>query len=475
MIKEKLKAKSGQAITIKQIILIPAIFALYFVIMALPTPAGLPPEGQKAIAFMICVMLTWVTQIFPLHVSSVLFLFLIPVLKLNTYETVAVKFAGETIFFMFASFLLAIALETTGLAKRLALSMSALSKGNPKTLILLIMSATALVSCVISNVPCCAAFLPIVLALCKKNNCVRGSSNFAKAAIIGVIYASMVANGTPAGTPINIVGLSMLKDLTGLTISFGGFSLFGMTITLISIPVLWLILMLVFPPEFKRLAGVEDYKKELTELGPMNKQEIKYLIITALMLVMWFTDKYHGLSTTTTTVIFGALYFLPGINLLKYEDIKGKIEWSIIIMTGATIAFGATMASTGAAKWLADISLMPFANASPVLLIVIISIFCTLSHLLIPSCPAAVAVLVPVLAVFSQQTGINAMLLFLPVIFTVSNSWLLPYADPLPMMCWPEKYFSVKDFIKAGALAHIALIIIVTAVVILIGRPLGYI
>jgi di/tricarboxylate transporter len=144
-------------------------------------------------------------------------------------------------------------------------------------------------------------------------------------------------------------------------------------------------------------------------------------------------------------------------------------------MTGATIAFGATMASTGAAKWLADISLMPFASAGPVPLIVIISVFCTLSHLLIPSCPAAVAVLVPVLAVFSRQAGVNAMLLFLPVIFTVSNSWLLPYADPLPMMCWPEKYFSAKDFFKAGALAHIALIVIVTAAVMLIGKPLGYI
>jgi len=474
MVKKKTLA-SGQAVTAKQAIAILGIVAAYFLIMLLPTPAGLSEEGKKAIAFMICVMLTWVTQIFPLHVSSVLFLFLIPLLGLNTGTEVATRFAGPTIFFMFGSFLLAIALETSGLANRLALSMSAMSRGNPKILILLIMTVTALVSCVISNVPCCAAFLPIVLTLCKKNNCLRGSSNFGKAAIIGVIYASMFANGTPAGTPINIAGLSLLEEYTGLTISFGGFSLFGMLITIISIPVLWLILMLVFPPEFKKLAGMEDYEKELAELGPMSKQEIKYLIVTALMLAMWFTDKYHGLSTTDTTVIFGAIYFLPGINLLKFDDIKGKIEWDIIIMTGATIAFGATMASTGAAKWLADISLMPFADASPILIMLLISGVSMLSHLLIPSCPAAVAVMVPVLASFSQQSGVNAMLLFLPLIYTISNSWLLPFADPLPMMCWPEKYFSTKDFFKSGILAHIANTVIVVLVVLLIGKPLGYI
>jgi len=475
MTKTKNPAAPAQAGSAKQILLILGIVAVYFIILLLPTPGGLSEEGKKAIAFMVCVMLTWMTQIFPLHVSSVLFLFLIPILKLNSPAEVATKFAGDTIFFMFASFLLAIALETSGLANRLALKMSAMSKGNPKTLILLIMTATALVSCVISNVPCCAAFLPIVLTLCKKNNCLRGSSNFGKAAIIGVIYASMFANGTPAGTPINIAGLSLLEEYTGLTISFGGFSLFGMIISIVSVPVLWLILMLVFPPEFKKLAGMEEYKKELAELGPMSGQEIKYLVVTVLMLAMWFTDKYHGLSTTATTVIFGAAYFLPGVGLLKFDDIKGKIEWDIIIMTGATIAFGATMASTGAAKWLADISLMPFANASPIFIMLLVSAVSMLSHLLIPSCPAAVAVMVPVLAAFSQQSGINAMLLFLPLIYTISNSWLLPFADPLPMMCWPEKYFSTKDFFKAGILAHAANTVIVVVTVMLIGKPLGYI
>jgi len=57
------------------------------------------------------------------------------------------------------------------------------------------------------------------------------------------------------------------------------------------------------------------------------------------------------------------------------------------------------------------------------------------------------------------------------VAFNVSTYWLLPF-DPLPMMCYPEKYFSIKDFFKAGWIAHAALIIVSVAVVMLIGRPL---
>ena len=51
------------------------VIAIYFIVMALPTPEGLSEEGKRAIAMMICVVITWVMELIPILISSVLFIF----------------------------------------------------------------------------------------------------------------------------------------------------------------------------------------------------------------------------------------------------------------------------------------------------------------------------------------------------------------------------------------------------------------
>ncbi|MDR0469515.1 MAG: anion permease [Peptococcaceae bacterium] len=460
---------------LKRVISVIAIIAVYFIIVALPTPEGLTADGKKAIAMMFCVVIAWVTEIVPILISSVFFIFVTYFIGLNT-EVGAVKdFASPTVFFVFASILLAYALDNSGLNNRLALKMSVLSKGNPKTLILYMMCGTAFLSTIISNVPACAAFFFIVLALCKKNNCDRGKSNFAKASTIGVIFGAMVGgNATPAGSSLNVLGLNLLSQSTGESLSFSEWAVFGIPIVIVMIPLLWLVVITVFPPEFKELAGLEDTKKELADMGSLSSKEIKFIVISLIMLVVWFTEKYlHNVSVSTSTVFFSTLYFLPGIDLLTYEYVRDKLDWTLIIMIGASGTYGAAMFNTGASKWIANTILGPFTNTNPLVLVFVIAIFCTFIKLLIPSNPACVAILVPTLAAFSVDTGIPVMMLFLPMAFTVSASWLLPF-DPVPLICWPEKYFSMGDFFKSGIGAHIVLIFVAVAVVMAIGTPLGY-
>ena len=487
----KRSLRPAQSVSARQALMLFGIAALYFVITAFRPPEGLTPSGLKAIALMVCVVLAWATQVVPIIVSSVVFIFIIGAMGLAkpalvpdpatgqlvpdpiTEGMVIKDFASHVIFFMFVSILLAYAMDRCGLNQRLALKMTALSKGSPKAMVLFFILGTGIVSAIISNVPSCAAFLPIVLAVCEKNNCVRGKSNFAKASVIGIIFAAMVGgNATPAGSPINIMALDLLQRGTGLEITFAQWSLLGIPLVLLILPVIWLILIAVFPPEFEKLAGLEDSKEELAGLGKLNRQEWKFIAIVIAMLALWFTNPYlHNISTTAVLAFAAAVLFFPGVRLLDYEYVRGKLDWTVIIMTGASIAFAATMLSTGASQWIADMTLMRFANLSPALLVLVIAVFTTVIHLLIPSCPALVGVLVPTVVSFAAKAGIAPMMLFLPVALNVSTYWLLPF-DPLPMMCFPEKYFSMKDFFKAGSLAHAALILVSLGVIMLIGKPL---
>jgi sodium-dependent dicarboxylate transporter 2/3/5 len=230
----------------------------------------------------------------------------------------------------------------------------------------------------------------------------------------------------------------------------------------------------IFPPEFDQLTGLEETKKELAELGPFSKKELKFMIISALMMFVWFTESYlHNVSIATSTTFFATLYFLPGIDLLTYEYVRDKLDWTLIIMIGASCTLGAAMFFSGASGWIAGTILKPFTGASPLVLALVVAILCTLIKILIPSNPACVSILVPTLASFSIETGLPIMVLFLPMAFTVSASWLLPF-DQVPLICWSERYFSIRDYASAGIIAHIALILAATAVVVLVGAPLGY-
>ena len=468
------KLNTKQNITLKQALIFLSIVATYFIIVLLPRPAGLSPEGQKAIALMVCVILTWATQVVPILVSSVFFVFLSPVIGLNTEMGAVKDFAVPTMFFVLASIFLAMALDNCGLCNRMTLAIALLSKGKANIMVLVMLAGSALLSTGLSNISAFVAFLPIVLSLCKKNNCEHGKSNFAKASIIAIILGAMFGGiGMPAGSSMNIVAKTLLEEATGITISFGEWSMLAMPVVLICIPLIWLLLITIFKPEFKEMEGMDEIRQELKSLKGLNPQEIKFLILTVLMVIAWFTDKVHGISLITTAVIFSTIYFLPGIELIKPEQALKKVDWTVIIMTGASVAFATAMLNTGAAKWLADIALMPFVNLNPILLAIAISVFAVLLKILIPSCPAAIAIMVPILCAFAEESGMPVMLLFLPVAFTSTACWILPF-DPLPMIIYPEKHFSIKDFAKAGAAAHAILIGVVVVVMLVVAKPLGY-
>ena len=76
MLKKKNPLLPEQTLSVKQALIILGIIATYFIITAFQPPAGLTPSGWKAIALMVCVVLTWATQVIPIIVSSVVFIFL---------------------------------------------------------------------------------------------------------------------------------------------------------------------------------------------------------------------------------------------------------------------------------------------------------------------------------------------------------------------------------------------------------------
>lgn len=447
--------------------------AVYFIVTSLPTPEGLTDVGQKSIALMLVAVIAWLTEIVPIAISSLVLVFLQHLIGTEKMGPAVQNFANPTILFVTSSFFLASALATSGLSRRISMKLTIMSGGSTKRLVLYLMAATATLSTVISDVPAVAAFAPIGIALIDKNNCKAGFSNFAKALMIGIPFASLIGGvATPAGSSLNVLTLSLLKSTSNIDISFAQWSAVGIPVVIVTIPLAWKIMTWVFPLEMDKVEGLDEVQKDYSELGSLSKNEKKFLVIMALMLITWFTETIHKVPLPISATIGAALFFMPGIELLTWDSAKQKVGWDTVLLIGSASSLGTTLWNSGAATWVANIALSGISGASTLVVILFIVVFTILIHLLVPVNPAIVSLMVPTLSAFAISIGLNPAFLIIPMGFTVSAAFLLPL-DPVPLITYSSGHYKMGEYFKAGVPLCVVWTIVMTAAMLLLAGPLG--
>lgn len=450
-----------------------AIVALTFVIMALPGPAGLSAEGKTAVALMLAAVLAWAFEVLPIAVASVLFTVLTVVLKIMPLPRIMAHFATPTVFFVFAMFCISIAFQNSGLSRRIVLWISLKSRGKPKRLLFYMMMASAPMSMILADIPVTAMMLPVALILLRENGCKPGVSSFGRALMLGLPIAALIGGvGTPAGSAMNMLTITLLQSTAGIQISFLEWSAVGVPMVLAITPLAWWIVIKVFPPEIDNLVGLDRVEREYRELGPLNGREILFLVFLLANILIWVTDRLHGIPLPVAAVLGASLFALPGLPLISWERDKNKVGWDVLLLIGAANALGMTMWEHGAAAWLADACLGGVAGLPVFGVIAVISVFTVAVHLLIPVNTAIVAVLLPALAALAGNMGVNPAVLAIPMGFSVSAAFLLPL-DPVPLITFPAGYYKMYDMFKPGVFISVAWVAVMCLAMLAIAAPLG--
>lgn len=450
-----------------------AILLGYFLLVSLPCPDGLSPNGKRAIAMMFAAVLIWVFEILPVAVASVLFAVLPAVAGILPLPKMMQLFATPTIFFVFAMFCIAIAFQNSGLSRRIVLWTSLRSKGSPVRLLLLLMMVCALLSTILADIPVVAMMLPVAVLLLEKNGCVKGTSNFGKAVMLGLSIACLIGGvGTPAGSAMNMLTISLLQSTADVHIGFFEWTAIGMPMVLVLTPLAWWLVIRAFPPEIGRLAGMDLVEREYAGLGGLGRRESVFIAVLAVNFILWSTEKLHGIPLPVAAVIGCAIFSLPAVELLTWEQDKGRIGWDSLMLIGASNALGMAIWETGGAAWIAHACLGGVAGMPLAGVIAVISLFTVVIHLLIPVNTAIVAVLLPALAALAGTMGVNPAVLAIPMGFSVSAAFLLPL-DAVPLVTYPAGYYRMFDMFKPGCLISVVWVVVMTLVMFAIAVPLG--
>jgi len=160
--------------------------------MLIPLP-GLSFAGHAAIALLIFAVIMWATEAAHLAVTSLIILFIQPIIGVESFEASVIGFANPILFLMIGGFIMAEAIRKSGLAQRLTYAMLSKLGTSPSKGLFVSVFSTGILSAWIENVVAFAMLLPIIkeiVLLMGVTNPEKGKSNYAKAWIPPCLYVN---------------------------------------------------------------------------------------------------------------------------------------------------------------------------------------------------------------------------------------------------------------------------------------------
>jgi solute carrier family 13 (sodium-dependent dicarboxylate transporter), member 2/3/5 len=433
----------------------------------------------------------WITEAVSLYFTALLPLSLFPLLGIMDMREVAPMYTNEIIFLFIGGFLIAFAIEKSNLHKRIAFGiLSSIGHTLPRVL-LGIMLSSFLLSMWISNIATTMMLLPAVLAIAVQLDAL-GIKKTATPLLLGLAYASSIG-GTASliGTAPNLIFAGFYHEQfpDAAPITFTKWLMFGLPVAIIFFIVAFFVLKWLFMPNQGKITiDLIECKEEYTKLGKLSLDEKSIIVLFSITVLLWFfrsdivLDNFTipGWSklmpqpkyiTDSAIAIFMASIMLvfPSKNektLITWKEVQ-KIPLGIIFLFGGGFALAKGISDSGLSHWIAD-NLSGLNVLTPILLILALAAFMTFFTEL-TSNTASTYLILPIIMAVAHGSGINPLLLMVPVVFSASFAFMLPVATPPNTVVFASEHIKISEMIKAGLILNIFGIIIITTMIYIIG------
>ena len=453
-----------------------AIITIVFALGLLVKPAGLPPAAWRMLLVGVGAAAMWMTEVVPLAITSVIVILATALLGILPLRQGLSLVFHPVSAIVFAGFCLATALQKYGLDRRLSLSLLLKMGERTDRVVLGMMLATVLMSTMISNTAATAVMIVIALGVLRTAGVKPPDSNLGRAMLLGIPFAASIGGmGTPAGTPGNAITIALLRDMSGISISFLDWSILAIPVVLAILPVAWRLLIWFYPPEIKRL-DLSDCRATLREMGRLGPEERRVAAIFGLTVLLWASEPFFAVPADWTSLVgllAVILLSLPRLGVLEWGDVHKNTGWHIFLLIGGGLAMGTGLVRTGAVGWLAE-ALTAYVAAWPgwIVLALIsavtalaIVVFCTISGTATTLVPLAIGLAATANwdpRTFAMVAGLSA-----------SFAFLLPANAAPNAIAYGTGYFRSLEMFRAGIVLMMLAVVLISLVANLIWPLLG--
>lgn len=441
--------------------------ALFAATLALPAPAGMPPQAWYVAGLVALMACWWMTEAVPLTVTALMPFLVLPFAGVMDASETASSYYSPILFLILGGAFLALAIERTGLHRRLALALLERlgSSGGAGRLLFAFMMAAAILSMAISNTSTALIMMPMALAVMEAGG-IGGNDRegLAGALPMGIAFAASIGGlGTIVGSPTNAIAVGLIDTMVGVRISFAQWSTIGIPLVLIGIPLAaWII---------ARVQAVASHPFDIaaaTRAITVNpgwtrpERRLVPLVIAAFALWM-FTPLIAphlpkgALTDGTIAVAVGLLLFImpdgTGRPLLTWDE-ANRAPWDVIMMFGGGLALAEGMGKSGLAEWIGQ-SLLPLSSVPlPIVALAIVAMMIAVTEF--ASNVATASGIMPVVASLGIALGADPILLAMPAALAASWGFMLPAGTGPNAIAWATGRVELPRMIKSGILLDLA-------------------
>jgi len=427
------------------------LFTLFLLALTIK-PEGITIEGYRITVILIFTAILWSTNLIPPAITSLLVLFLIPALSVMPAKKTFAFFGNEPLFFILSAFIISVATEKSGLAKRITLIILSKRTKSSTKLAFSIYYIGLIMSFFMPEHAVAVLLLPFASNIANLLNIENKNTSFGKLLFLSLAYGTIIGGiATFLGGARNALAVGLLEEISGESISFIDWLRFSLPIVLLLQLACLILLKLLFKPEKIELDIVsKNLKRELEMLPPFTSKEVITFIIIALTLAGWIIIGHRGIGLAGVAIISAVLFFIFGI--IEWEDAEKGINWSAFLMYGSAITLGTVFAQTDGGAFL--IKKIDIQNIMPETYLIIAGAIALLLTQFIPNA-TVVALLLPIFLKTGIALKLDPKIITTSIALMSGLAFMLPVGTPAHFISYSKGYYTITDSIKIGALLNI--------------------
>lgn len=437
------------------------------------------------LAIFLAAIILWITESIPNYLTALMVILGLVLTEVTTQKDAFAQLGHPVMWLNILSFVLASMLVKTRAAKRLALWFVLKFGHSASGVFFSFLIINIVLSAFISATTVKAAILlPIFMVVAAVYGASNGHrNNFGRNIVLQNLFqVNIGASGFLTGSGANLLAASLIGGALGITsISYSDWFAAAFPLAIILLFIGWWVgVKIIFPiPKEERVpqieGGLEKLRVELDSMGKMNIEEVKSIVIFVGVLAMWATDKLHGIDATTVAFIGAVIALLPGIGVVKWNDVD--IPWHLMLFSAGAYAIGAGLDATALPKTMVDVmfnSLGISDNTPFWVLYLLLTAMMLFSALLFQSKTMRALIFIPIAIGVAQKFGYPVMSLAFPVALLIEHVYVLPFNSKPAALLYTTNHYSWSDTFRFG----ITMMLIGWAMIIIWGetvlRWMGY-
>jgi solute carrier family 13 (sodium-dependent dicarboxylate transporter), member 2/3/5 len=377
----------------------------------------------------------WLSEAVPPFVPTFVLWALVPLLLQPFGEEFRLAgvlgWAADPVLALFlGGFSLSVAASRYGIDARIARIALKLANGRRLRLLLLVASATALLSMWMSNIAAAAMMIaalhPLLAELPKENQ-------FRRALLVGIaLGANFGGMATPIGTGPNAIAIAAISKHQSIT--FLHWMAFALPLT-----TGMLAAGLALTGWRFRVRG----DAHLPEPQPQPKAQSlgagKVVFVFSVTVLAWLTEPLHGISSALVSLMTTAVLF--GSGLLRRQDIS-RIDWSTLLLIAGGISLGNLLQQSGMVR--AAAATIPWEQVPHLALVLMLCLASALLSALMSN-TATATMLVPLAASLDPSPSTI-------ILVAISASFGIPFVISTPpnAMVYGEGGVRSSDLLSPG-------------------------